>query len=397
MLKNLISLCRGFSVTNKPQVKLFTPGPLNCTKSVKEAMMYDFGSRDPDFGRIVETIKSKILKVAGVSDKDYATVIVQGNGTYAVEATLGSAFPRLSGDEKRTKKRLIVANGSYGERQVKICEVLDIPHIVLRYSDAETARAEDICRMIQEHPTISHVSVIHSETTTGLLNPVEEIGQAIHELSPRTIFIVDGMSSFGAIHLDMYRSYTHYLISSSNKNIQGVPGFAFVISKLNHLRQCKGNSRSLSLDLFEQYDYQLQNPGQFRYTPPTHVISAFYQALIEHEAEGGVKGRGERYRNNQKILSDEMTKLGFKLYIDPKDQGLIITTFLQPTNPKFNFKTLYDFLAERDIVIYPGKLSKAPSFRLGNIGELYAKDMYECIEKIKEAFSFMGIDLPLKE
>ncbi|OMJ68358.1 hypothetical protein SteCoe_34215 [Stentor coeruleus] len=397
MLGRLTGLVRLFAITTKPQVKLFTPGPLNTSKLVKDAMIYDFGSRDPDFGRIVEEIKLKLLKVAAVSEKDYATVIVQGNGTYAVEAALGTCFPRLSAEEKKTKKMLIVANGSYGERQVKICEVLDIPHAVLRYSDAETARAEDICRMLQEHPTISHVSIVHSETTTGLLNPVEEIGQAIHELSPRTIFIVDGMSSFGAVHLDMYRSYTHYLISSSNKMIQGVPGFAFVISKLSHLRQCKGNSRSLGLDLFDQYDYQLQNPGQFRFTPPTHVIAAFYQALLEHEQEGGVKARGERYRQNQKILSDEMTKMGFKLYIDPKDQGLIITTFLQPNHPRFNFKTLYDYLAERNIVIYPGKLSKAPSFRLGNIGELYAQDMHECIDKIKEAFGHMGIPLPLKD
>lgn len=397
MLRSLSGLLRHFAITNKPQVKLFTPGPLNTSKSVKDAMNYDFGSRDPDFGRIVEEIKLKLLKAAGVSEKDYTTVLVQGNGTYAVEAALGTCFPRLAPEEKKTKKMLIVANGSYGERQVKICEVLDIPHIVLRYSDAETAKAEDICRMLQEHPTISHVSIVHSETTTGLLNPVEEIGQSIHEHNPRTIFIVDGMSSFGAVHLDMYRSYTHYLISSSNKMIQGVPGFAFVISRLNHLRQCKGNSRSLGLDLFDQYDYQLQNPGQFRFTPPTHVIAAFYQALLEHEKEGGVKARGERYRQNQKILSDEMTKMGFKLYIDPKDQGLIITTFMQPSHPKFNFKSLYDFLAERNIVIYPGKLSKAPSFRLGNIGELYPDDMYECIGKIREAFDFMGIPLPLKE
>ena len=397
MFRALSTIVRRFGITHKPQVKLFTPGPLNTSQSVKEAMIYDFGSRDPDFGKIVEDIKLKLLKVAAVSEKDYATVLVQGSGTFAVEAALGTCFPRSTPEEKVNKKMLVVANGAYGERQVKICEVLNIPHIVLRYSDAEVVRPEDVCRMLKDHPSISHVSVVHSETTTGLLNPVEEIGQAVHELSPRTIYIVDGMSSFGAVHLDMYRSYTHYLISSSNKMIQGVPGFAFVICRLNHLRQCKGNSRSLSLDLFDQYDYQLQNPGQFRFTPPTHVLSAFYQALVEHENEGGVKARGERYRNNQKILSDEMRKLGFELYIDPKDQGLIITTFLQPNHPKFNFKTLYDFLAERGIVIYPGKLSKAPSFRLGNIGELYAKDMYECLEKIKEGFAHMGVPLPLKQ
>jgi 2-aminoethylphosphonate-pyruvate transaminase len=397
MLKSISNLFRSFSITKKPQVKLFTPGPLNCTSTVKQAMMYDFGSRDPDFGRIVEEIKLKLLKIAAVSEKDYGVVLVQGNGTYAIEAALGTSFPRLHHEEKKNKKLLIVANGSYGERQVRISEVLEIPHYVLRYSDAETIKTEDVIRMLHDHPTISHVSLVHSETTTGLLNPAEEIGHAIHEFNPRTIFIVDGMSSFGAVKLDLYRSYTHYLIASSNKMFQGVPGFGYVISKLSHLRQCKGNSRSLSLDLFDQYDYQLQNPGQFRFTPPTHAISAFYQALLEYEQEGGQKAREERYKKNQKLISDEMVKLGFKLYIDPKDQGCVITTFLQPNDPKFNFKTLYDYLAQRNLVIYPGKLSKAPSFRLGNIGEIYPEDIHELISKIKDAFEFMGITLPLQE
>ena len=397
MLRSIATqLSRQFVVKHKPQVKLFTPGPLNTTQSVKEAMMYDFGSRDPDFGRIVEDTKLRLLKVAGVSPKDYASIIVQGSGTYAVEAALGTSFPRAETDELK-HKMLIIANGAYGERQVKICKVLGIPHVVLRYSDAEPVNPKDVIKTLKEHPHVSHVSVVHSETTTGLLNPVSEIGKAIKDYREELIYLVDGMSSFGALHVDLYESNVDYMISSSNKMLQGVPGFAFVIARLSHLLQTKGNSRSLSLDLFDQYDYQLSNPGQFRFTPPTHVISAFYQALLEHEEEGGVKARGERYSNNQRILSEEMRKLGFKLYIDPSNQGVVITTFLQPSDPKFNFKILYDYLAERNIVIYPGKLGKIPSFRLGNIGDLHAEDMYECIEKLKEAFDHMGVALPLKE
>mmetsp|Transcript_28319 Transcript_28319/g.28012 ORF Transcript_28319/g.28012 Transcript_28319/m.28012 type:complete len:398 (-) Transcript_28319:47-1240(-) len=396
MFRRAAALHRLFSITNKPPVKLFTPGPLNTSRTVREAMMYDFGSRDPDFGKIVEDIKVRLLKIADVKPKDYAAVLVQGNGTYAVESCLGTAFPRLDPGD-RSQRMLIVANGSYGERQVKICEVLGIPHIVLRYADSEIVNPADIKRQLNEHHQITHVSVIHSETTTGIINPCLEIGKVVHEHNPNLIYIVDGMSSFGAVHLDLYEGHVNYLISSSNKMIQGVPGFAFVIAKLSDLMQCQGNSRSLGLDLYEQWDYQLSNPGQFRFTPPTHVMAAFHQALVEHEAEGGVKARGERYRNNQRILSEEMRKLGFKLYVDPQNQGVCITTFMQPSHPKFNFKVLYDYLAERNIVIYPGKLSKAPSFRLGNIGELYAEDMYECINKLKEGFKFMGVPLPLEE
>lgn len=329
---------RGFSIVRKPQVKLFTPGPLNTTQTVKEAMLYDFGSRDPDFGRIVEDIKVRLLQVAEVNPKEYASIIVQGSGTYAVEATLGSSFPQLpEGD--RSKMMLIIANGAYGERMVTISEYLKIPHHVLRYSDAEAANPEDVKRILSEHPNISHVACVHSETTSGQLNPVTEIGKVIHAHNPNITYIIDAMSSFGAIHVDLYESHCSYIVSSSNKMLQGVPGFAFVIAHLNHLRQTKGNSRSLALDLYEQWDYQLSNPGQFRFTPPTHVLASFHQALLEHEAEGGVRARGKRYFNNQRILSEEMRKMGFKLYIDPSNQGCVITTFLQPNHPKFNFKS----------------------------------------------------------
>lgn len=382
-------------ITLKPQVKLFTPGPLNTTKSVKEAMQYDFGSRDPDFGRIIEEIKLKLLATANVSPKDYASVIVQGNGTYAVESALGNAFPRLvEGD--RSKTMLVVANGAYGERIVSICEVLKIRHMVLRYADDEPAGTEDIVRTLREHPTISHVAIVHSETTTGLLNPAAEIGRAIHAHNPEITYLVDMMSSFGAIHLDPVENHIHYLISSSNKMLQGVPGFAFVLAKLAKLRQTRGNSRSLALDLYDQWDYQVSNPGQFRFTPPTHVLSAFYQAMLEFEAEGGVAARGQRYFNNQRVVSEMMQKMGFKLYINPKHQGCVITTFLEPKHPRFNFKTLYDYLAANNVVIYPGKLPKVPSFRIGNIGDLDEADMRHCMSLIREAFNYMGIELPMR-
>lgn len=300
MWKRLAPLiARNFAVVSKPQVKLFTPGPLNTTMTVRQAVMYDFGSRDAEFGRIVEDVKSRLLKVAEVSPSDYTSIIVQGSGTFAVEATLGSCFPQLM-EKDTSKMMLIIANGAYGERMVRICEYLKIPYHVLRYSDSENINPHDVKRILSEHPNITHVSTIHSETTSGVLNPIQEIGQVIHSFNPNITYVVDAMSSFGAVPINLYDSHITYLVSSSNKNLQGIPGFAFVIAKMDHFKNTQGNSRSLALDLYDQWKYQLNNPGQFRFTPPTHVIAAFYQALLEHEQEGGVRARGARYFQNQK-------------------------------------------------------------------------------------------------
>ena len=292
-------LARSFTKVSKPQVKLFTPGPLNTTMTVKQAVMYDYGSRDPDFGRIVEDVKSRLLNVAEANPAEYASIIIQGSGTFAVEATLGTCFPQLP-ENDRSKMMLIIANGAYGERMVRICEYLKIPHHVLRYSDSENINPHDVKRILSEHPSITHVSTVHSETTSGVLNPIQEIGQVIQQFNPNITYIVDAMSSFGAVPIKLYESNITYLVSSSNKNLQGIPGFAFVIARTGHLKNTAGNSRSLALDLYDQWHYQLQNPGQFRFTPPTHVLAAFHQALIEHEKEGGVRARGARYFENQR-------------------------------------------------------------------------------------------------
>jgi 2-aminoethylphosphonate-pyruvate transaminase len=305
-------------------------------------MLYDYGSRDPDFGRMVEDIKLRLLRVAGVNPRDYAAVIVQGSGSFGVEATLGTAFPKGNVGNKGV---MVAANGAYGERMIKMCGYMSIKHTILRYADNEIVTPDGVKQALIANPHISHLAVVHSETTSGLLNPIADIAAAAREVNPDISLIVDMVSCFGAIPLDLVQHHIDYIISSSNKMIQGVPGFAFVIAKLGKLQQCKGNARSLSLDLFDQWDYQLNNPGQFRFTPPTHVLSAFYQALLEHEKEGGVQARAARYYANQQLLSTEMQKLGFQLYIQPQYQGCVITTFLEPKHPNYDFKRMYDFLA----------------------------------------------------
>ena len=378
----------------KPQVKLFTPGPLNTSQTVKEAMIYDYGSRDPDFGNIVENIKTRLLRIAKVPSDLYAAVLVQGSGSFAVEATMATAFPRDK-EYTKNKKMLIASNGAYGERMVKICVYTNIPHDVITFKDNEPVDPNIISAKIANDPTISHVSLVHSETTAGLLNPIEDIGKAIHETNPDVQYIVDTMSSFGGVPIDMQKSYIDYLVSSSNKMLQGVPGIAYAICKIYRLKDTKGNARSLCLDLYDQWDYQLLNPGQFRFTPPTHVLAAFDQAMNEFEAEGGVEARSARYFGNQKLLSEKMRELGFELYVDPKHQGACLTTFLEPDHPNYDFKKFYNYLTDREFVIYPGKLSQYPTFRLGNIGEIYESDILALIENIKGAFEELKIDLPL--
>lgn len=385
MVKRLVSSLRRTS-----QPKLFTPGPLNTSAGVKEPLQYDYGTREPLFLEVVRDTKSRLIQLASLDPTEYAVVLMQGSGTFSIEAMIGVCFPRTT-----ENKMLIIANGAYGERQVKICEYYQIPYAVLRFPDNEVPVMSRVIETLRNDKKISHVSIVHSETTTGLLNPIEEIGAAIAEERPGIVYLIDGMSSFGAIPIDFLRGKITYLTSSPNKMIQSVPGFSYTFAHLPHFKTTKGNARSMSLDLYDQYSYGLENDDQFRFTPPAGNIIAFHQGLIELEKEGGVEGRQKRYRENQRILQEEMLSLGFQLYLKSEYQGLALTTFIEPKHPMYDFTFFYQHLYDNGIVIYPGKLGKIPSFRIGNIGELYPPDIRNCVEKIKEAFKAMGVPLPL--
>ncbi|KAM3140413.1 hypothetical protein pb186bvf_007573 [Paramecium bursaria] len=346
---------------------LFTPGPLLTTKSVKEACLIDMGSRDPEFIKIIKYIKQRLLDISNVSNEEYVAVLLQGSGTYAIEATLQSAINNTN------HKVLVVINGQYGERQKKILQLINRKFVTVQYDENQQIDVEEIQNIVNDDPSITHVSIVHSETTSGILNNI------YFNFNRRITYIVDAVSSFGAYDIDMKN--IDFLISSSNKNIQGIPGFAFVISKIESLNQCKGNAQSLVLDLYDQEEAFKKN-SQFRYTPPTHALRAFKQALIEHEFEGSSQGRFKRYSANQKLLSERMRKLGFELYLNEKDQGCIITTFLMPKN--LNFQEFYDFLSQRNLVIYPGKLTKVDTFRIGSIGEIYPEHINQLVDTIEE-------------
>jgi len=353
---------------------LFTPGPLSTSRKVKEAMLEDIGSRDKKFITAVAEIRNRLLAIAHVTKPEYECIIMQGSGTFGIESVISCAIGK-------NDTPLIIANGAYGERIVKMAEVLCIKYSVLRFPEDEAVDVKKVEAFLESNPEVSHVACIHSETTTGLFNDIQQIGKICR--SKNKVFIVDAMSSFGGTDIPVKDWGIDFIVSSSNKCIEGVPGFSFVIADGGQLQKCKGQSRTLSLDLYEQWK-GLETNGQFRFTPPTLSIMAFRQALDELDVEGGVKAREARYKKNKSVLDEGMSRLGFRAYLKPALQGHIITSFLYPDSPQFNFETFYQKLSDRGFVIYPGKLTKTNAFRIGTIGQIFTEDVKEMLKAIEE-------------
>jgi len=366
-----------------PQDKpLFTPGPLTTSLSVKQAMLRDLGSRDSEFIEAVRQVRAKLLAVAGVSvESGYEAILMQGSGTFSVESVICSAMPPEG-------KLLAVVNGAYGDRIVKIAQVYGIETVVQKYRENELPAVEAVDKALAEDAEIKMVVAVHCETTSGIINPIEAIGAVVARHGRR--YFVDSMSAFGAVPLDFAGAKIDFLVSSANKCIEGVPGFGFCIARREVLLETRGWARTLSLDLLAQWE-GLEKSGQFRFTPPTHVILAFRQALAELEAEGGVAGRAARYQESHRTLVTGMRALGFQEYVDPELQGYIITSFRYPEDPNFQFERFYDLLNEAGFVIYPGKVSDADCFRIGNIGRIDKSDVEALLEAIKGTLAKMEV------
>ncbi len=361
---------------------LFTPGPLTTSQTVKQALLRDLGSRDGDFVTRIADIRRRLLDLGGVASEDYVAIPMQGSGTYAVESVFASTVPRDG-------RVLVIINGAYGHRIAQMCRTLGIALATLEFPENEPL---NLARIETELAggAYTEVTVVHCETTTGIINPVEAIGALATRVGAR--FVVDAMSSFGAVPIDIAGAGIDYLISSANKCIEGVPGFGFVIARREALMKAEGRARSLSLDLLAQWK-GLEASGQFRFTPPTHALLAFHQALLELEAEGGVPGRAARYQANYRTLVEGMRALGFEEYLAPELQGYIITSFRYPVTPGWNFDTFYARLNDRDFVIYPGKVSNADCFRIGNIGRIFPADVKSLIAAIRDVLGEMNITL----
>lgn len=353
--------------------KLLTPGPLTTTMSVKAAMQFDRCTWDDDYKQITRKIRRQLLAIAGVSPAEYTAVLLQGSGSFGVEAVLTTAVGPAG-------KCLFITNGAYGERMVKMASYMGLCHTVLAMPCNQVPAAADIEKILAGDEAITHVALVHCETTSGILNPLAEIAQITKAYGK--ILIVDAMSSFGGVEIPVQELGIDYLVSSANKCIQGVPGFCFVLARIDLLQQCEGNARSLVLDLYDQWRH-MDGDGKWRYTSPTHVVAAFSQALDELEAEGGVQARQQRYQASNDLLRTRLKELGFAAYIAEERQSPIITTFLFP-DAAFCFQDFYQHVKERGYVLYPGKLTDSDTFRIGNIGEIYETDIQQLCEIIAE-------------
>ncbi|WBW49892.1 2-aminoethylphosphonate--pyruvate transaminase [Peptoniphilus equinus] len=353
--------------------KLLTPGPLTTTDTVKQEMLFDHCTWDDDYKRITLDIRKKLLQLAHADAATYTVVLMQGSGTFGVESVLSSVV----GDED---KLLIVANGAYGERMEDIAKHGSIPYTIYKEAYHRIPSAEKIEAILRDDTAITHVAMVHSETTTGILNDIKAVGEVVKKFG-RT-FIVDAMSSFGGVDIDVEAMGIDFIISSANKCIQGVPGFSFIICNKGALEKSQGKARSLSLDLYDQYK-TMDKDGKWRFTSPTHTVLAFYKALEELDAEGGIAQREIRYRENNQLLIEGMKALGIEAYITDH-QGPIITTFLYPASSNFSFDEMYTFIKARGYAIYPGKVTEADTFRIGNIGEIYKDDILNVTAIIKE-------------
>lgn len=370
---------------DRPRQRLFTPGPINTADAVRGAMQRDVGSRDAEFIRIVRDIREALVKIAGAGP-EFTAVPMQGSGTFAIEAAIGSLIPPDG-------KLLVPANGAYGRRMIAIAQRLGIAVDAIETPETEPIDPAAVKAHLAANPGITHVAAVHCETTTGILNPIAETGAVVAAAGRR--FLVDAMSSFGGLPMDVGVCRIDCLISSANKCLEGVPGIGFAIVRTASLDAARGHARSVSLDLAAQRD-ELDRSGQFRFTPPTHVVLALAAALDELAREGGVAARERRYRESQRALLSGMNAMGFQPVLRAKLQSPIITAFHSPADSRFDFADFYRRLAGSGLVIYPGKLSRIDSFRIGTIGHLVPQDFAELLASIRTTLEAMGIPLPLR-
>lgn len=359
---------------------LLTPGPITTSSTTKEAMLHDWGSRDSGFIAMTRRVRHRLLELIWAGD-EYVCVPVQGSGTFAIEATLGTLVPR-------EEKLLILVNGAYGRRMAKICDYYQRPYTVIETPEDVPNDPNVLERALADDPDVTHVAVVHCETTSGILNPVERMAEVVARHG--RALIIDAMSTFGAVEFDARSVPFDAVVASANKCLEGVPGLGFAIVRQTALEGSKGNAPSLSLDLYEQWRGFEAN-GQWRFTPPTHVLAALNQALIELEREGGVVARGARYGRNCQLLLEGLRDMGFVSALDDDVQAPIILTLLSPADPRFDFNEFYEHLSRRGFLIYPGKLTHADTFRVGCIGQLADKEMREVLDAIRVAIEEMGV------
>jgi len=360
---------------------LLTPGPLTTSLAVKQAMLRDWGSWDGDFRAMTRDMRNRLLAMLGEGADEFDCVPMQGSGSFAVESMLGSFIPKDG-------RALVLANGAYGLRSAETLRYLGRGVVLLDKGDYLPPRGDEVAQILADDPSITHVVAIHCETSSGILNPISEISEATYAAGRK--LLIDSMSAFGAIPLDVGQIRYEALVSSANKCIEGVPGFGFIIARKSELEAAKGNSHSLCLDAHAQWAH-MNKSGQWRFTPPTHVVAAFLEALRAHQAEGGVAARGARYERNRDVMVEGMRELGFETLLKDRWLSPIIVTFFSPADPHFVFARFYELMKAKGFIIYPGKLTVVDSFRIGCIGQMDEHVMRQVVQAAGETLAEMGV------
>ena len=359
---------------------LLTPGPLTTTSRTKQAMLRDWGSWDSDFNTLTARVCDRLVEVID-GETRYACVPLQGSGTYGVEAAIGSLLPHEG-------KLLVLVNGAYGKRMAQLTKMMGRRCDVIDFGEAAPVSPAVVRVRLEQDPEITHVGVIYCETSTGILNPIDAVAETVADCGRK--LIIDAMSAFGALPLSAKSTPFDAVIGSSNKCLEGVPGMSFVLAKIEALQQAEGRSHSLSLDLYDQWRY-MQRTGQWRYTPPTHVMAAFDAALDQYEQEGGRPARLARYEANCAALISGLENIGLRSFLPNAIQAPIIVTVHAPEHRAWNFPEFYQRVKAQGIVLYPGKLTAVETFRVGCIGAITTEHMSQAIAAIAHALNEMGI------
>ena len=347
---------------------LLTPGPLTTTLRTKLAMLKDWGSWDADFNAVTASLRHSLLGILHGHDS-HVVVPLQGSGTFSVEAAIATLVPHDG-------HVLVLDNGAYCKRAARISSLMGRRCTVLGFDDSVQVDPAALEQALLADASITHVVLIHCETSAGVLNPLQAVADvcATHARG----LIVDAMSSFGALDIDARKTRFDALVAASGKCLEGVPGIGFVFIRKAVLDACAGRSQSLAMDLYDQYQY-MEKTTQWRFTPPTHVVVALHEAMAQFEQEGGQPARLARYRSNCDALLQGMAALGFKPFLDPAIQAPIIVTFHAPQHPKYDFKTFYAAVRAHGFLPYPGKLTQVETFRVGCIGAIGTNEIEQAV------------------
>ncbi len=362
---------------------LLTPGPLTTSLRTKQSMLRDWGSWDVDFNSITTRLRESLVRIMH-GQGTHECVPLQGSGTFAVEAAIGTLVPRAG-------HVLVPQNGAYCQRIARICRVLGRRLSTIDYAEDVQVRPDDVDRLLTQDPTITHVALVHCETSTGILNPLQEIAAAVARHGKG--LIVDAMSTFGALEIDASRTPVDAVVAASGKCLEGVPGMGFVLARRAALERCEGVSQSLAMDLYDQWTYMTRTT-QWRFTPPTHVVAALDAALAQYFAEGGLAARGAAYAANCRQLIEGLTGLGLRTFLPAAIQAPIIVTVHAPDDARYEFKRFYNAVKERGYILYPGKLTTVETFRVGCMGQLGASGMRGPVAAIGAGLRDIGISSP---